>query len=143
MWAWVQKHDIKARLIEINEDIAIQGEFCGEGIQKNRMKLMEPHLYVFDVIKLYEGGGGEKSGLAELQRYCNLLDMEMVPIEETGDNFNYTIAELLEKARGKYPSGLDKEGIVVRTQKQGHNHAINHKMSFKVLNNDFLKKEKD
>ena len=67
----------------------------------------------------------------------------MVPVEETGDYFNYTLEELLEKARGKYPSGLDKEGIVVRTQQAGHNHEINHKMSFKVINNDFLKKEKD
>ena len=28
----------------------------------------------------------------------------------------YTADELLEKAKGKYPSGLDKEGIVIRSQ---------------------------
>jgi len=67
----------------------------------------------------------------------------MVSVEETGEHFNYTLEELLEKARGKYQSGLDKEGIVVRAQQAGHNPAINHKMSFKVINNDFLKKEKD
>ena len=143
MWAWVYKHDFLTKLTELNEDVAIQGEFCGEGIQKNRMKLMEPHLYVFDIVKLFEGGGGKKAGLAELLRYCELLGLETVPVEEVGEHFKYTLAELLEKARGKYASGSDKEGIVVRAQEAGHNHDINHKMSFKVLNNDFLKKEKD
>jgi RNA ligase (TIGR02306 family) len=142
MWAWIYKHGVKDRLLELGEDIAIQGEFCGAGIQKNRLKLMEPKLYIFDVVTLY-GSGGKKAGLAELQYYCERLGLDMVPVEEVGDYFNYTLEELLEKARGKYPSGLDKEGIVVRTQEAGHNQTINHKMSFKVLNNDFLVKEKD
>jgi len=51
--------------------------------------------------------------------------------------------ELIEKARGKYPGGMDKEGIVVRALEFRHNTALQHKMSFKVINNDFLKKEKD
>ena len=143
MWAWVYKRGLKDRLLELGENIAVQGEFCGMGIQKNRMKLPEPNLYVFDVVILRDGGGGRKAGLAELRRYCERLELEMAPVEETGDCFNFTLAELLEKARGKYSSGLDKEGIVVRTQEAEHNHAINHKMSFKVINNDFLKKEKD
>ena len=142
MWAWIDKHGIKDNLLELGEDIAVQGEFCGAGIQKNRLKLMEPNLYVFDVIKLF-GSGGKKAGLIELQSYCERLGLDMVPVEETGDYFNYSLEELLEKARGKYQSGLDKEGIVVRTQQSGHNSTVNHKMSFKVLNNDFLKKEKD
>ena len=106
---------------------------------------MEPTLYVFDIVVLREGGGShfKKLGLKELQDYCGRLRLEMVPLEETGDSFGYTLDEMLEKARGKYASGLDKEGIVVRTKESGHNSAINHKMSFKVINNDFLKKEKD
>ncbi|MCL1873754.1 MAG: RNA ligase (ATP) [Clostridiales bacterium] len=142
MWAWVHKHALKDKLLKLNENIAIQGEFCGAGIQKNRMKLMEPNLFVFDIVILREGGGGKKVGLADLQRYCEQLALDPVPIEEIGDQFNYTLEEMLEKARGKYSSGQDKEGIVVRTQEAGHNYNINHKMSFKVLNNDFLKKEK-
>ena len=144
MWKWVVDHKIKERLIELGENIAIQGEFCGAGIQKNRLKLMEPNLYVFDIVILREGGGpGRKLGLTELQRYCERLTLDMVPIEEVGDHFTYTLSELLEKAKGNYSSGLDKEGIVVRAQEPGHNKDINHKMSFKVINNDFLKKDKD
>ena len=103
---------------------------------------MEPNLYIFDVVSLY-GNGGKKAGLAEMQDYCRRLGLDMAPVEETGDYFNYTLEDLLYKMCDKYPSGLDKEGIVVRTQQAGHNDTINHKMSFKVINNDFLKKEKD
>jgi hypothetical protein len=44
---------------------------------------------------------------------------------------------LLEKAKGKYPNGLDKEDIVVRDASSPK------AVSFKVLNNDALLKEKD
>lgn len=143
MWAWVYKQGLKERLVSLGEDIAIQGEFCGAGIQKNRMKLMEPTLYVFDILRLRGTNGGKKLGFLELQEYCKKLNLEMVPIEEVGDSFNYTLEEMLEKARGKYASGMDKEGIVIRTKEARHNDEIKHKMSFKVINNDFLKKEND
>jgi len=143
MWAWVYENDIITKLSKLNENIAIQGEFCGAGIQKNRLKLIKPNLFVFDILSLLDGGGVKKVGFSDFKRYCELLELDTVPIEEVGDSFNYTLNELLERARGKYTSGLDKEGIVVRTQEFGHNYEMNHKMSFKVINNDFLKKEKD
>ena len=141
MWAWVHKNGLADKLFALSENIAIQGEFCGEGIQKNRLKLMEPELFVFDIVLLHDGGRIEKLGLDGLRDYCERLGLEMVAVEEVGHSFNYSLDEMLEKARGKYPSGLDKEGIVVRTQKRERSEALNHKMSFKVINNDFLKKE--
>jgi hypothetical protein len=68
---------------------------------------------------------------------CTALGLPVVPLEERGDSFAYGQEELLEKARGKYPSGLDKEGIVVRDLMSPK------AVSFKVLNNDALLKEKD
>ena len=71
-----------------------------------------------------------------LLEICASLQVPVVPLEERGDSFAYTLEDLLEKAKGKYPSGLDKEGIVVRD-------ALFPKcVSFKVLNNDALLKEK-
>lgn len=141
MWAYVYKHGLKEKMIALGEDIAVQGEFCGEGIQKNRLKLYEPALYVFDVIKMGDNGRLEKCGLDEILSYCGKLGLDSVPIEEIGDNFTYTVPKLIERAKGKYASGLDKEGIVVRTLKYGR--VGNDKLSFKVINNDFLAKEKD
>ena len=143
MWAWVYRRGLKDKLLALGENIAVQGEFCGQGIQKNRLKLMEPNLYVFDIVRLEENGSRPKMGLAGLQIYCERLGLDTVPVEEAGDSFDCTLEELLEKARGKYSSGMDKEGIVVRTQEFQHNTELQHKMSFKVINNDFLKKEKD
>ena len=34
MWAWVYKHDIKARLIELNEDIAVRANFAERASKK-------------------------------------------------------------------------------------------------------------
>ena len=101
----------------------------------------EPALYVFDVIKIGDGDKLRKCGLDEILSYCDKLGIESVPIEETGDSFHYTLPELIERAKGKYVSGLDKEGIVVRTREYGR--IGNDKLSFKVINNDFLAKEKD
>ena len=141
MWTYVYKHGLKDKLIALGANIALQGEFCGAGIQKNRLRLYEADLYVFDVIKIGDGDKLKKCGLDEILSYCGKLGVKSVPIEETGDSFNYTLPELIERAKGKYSSGLDKEGIVVRTQEYGR--IGNDKLSFKVLNNDFLAKEKD
>jgi len=141
MWAYVYKHDLKKKLLGLGENIALQGEFCGAGIQKNRLRLYEPALYVFDVVRIGDNDRLSKCGLDDILSYCGRLGVENVPIEETGDSFNYTLPELIERAKGKYASGLDKEGIVVRTRAYGR--VGNEKLSFKVINNDFLAKEKD
>ena len=141
MWAFVYKFNLKEKLIALEEDIAIQGEFCGAGIQKNRLKLFEPMLFVFDVIKINDNDKLKKCGLNEILAYCEKLNLNSVPIEETGEKFSYTLPELLERAKGKYESGLDKEGIVIRTKE--YSRVGNDKLSFKVINNDFLIKEKD
>jgi RNA ligase (TIGR02306 family) len=143
MWAWVHKKGLAKRLLELNEEIAIQGEFCGQGIQKNPLRLSEPNLFVFDIVKLDNERARPKAGLEKLQDYCQKLEIDAVPIEEVGESFDYTLEELLEKAKGSYPSGIVKEGIVVRAKNFSHNPILNHKMSFKVINNDFLKKQKD
>ena len=70
------------------------------------------------------------------------LGLTTVPIEEVANNFNYTLEELLERAKGKYPSGLDKEGIVIRPTAPEYCRELGKALSFKVLNNDFLAKEK-
>ncbi len=108
-------------------------------LQKNRLKLNEPAFYVFDIINL---DTHERAGYHELMSITSELGLNTVPIEEVGECFNYTLEELLEKARGKYPSGLDKEGIVIRPIVPEYVRELSTKLSFKVINNDFLLKEK-
>jgi len=133
-WAPVFKYGLKEKLLSLGRDVVLTGELCGPGIQKNKLRLPSYEWYVFD---WKEWADQRYVSLAEMRDNCNSLGIPTVPIEEEGESFAYTLEELLEKARGKYPSGLDKEGIVVRHLESPH------RVSFKVLNNDALLKEKD
>jgi RNA ligase (TIGR02306 family) len=133
-WAPVYRYGLKEKLAKYGKNIVLTGEICGPGIQKNKLRLSAPEWYVFDVRDWDSGSYVPYDRMLEI---CGSLEIPVVPLEERGDNFTYTLEALLEKARGKYPGGRDKEGIVVR-------HALSPKaVSFKVLNNDALLKEKD
>jgi RNA ligase (TIGR02306 family) len=133
-WLPVYKYGLKDKLAKYGKNIVITGEICGPGIQKNKLRLPEIEWYVFDVKDWDEGKYFPYEKALDV---CAELGLNFVPLEERGDSFAYTLEELLEKAKGKYPSGLDKEGIVARDLMSPK------AVSFKVLNNDALLKEKD
>jgi RNA ligase (TIGR02306 family) len=132
-WAQVYRYGLREKLAKYGKNIVLTGEICGPGIQKNRLRLSALEWYVFDLMDWDSGSYVPYERMLEI---CAFLEVPVVPLEERGDRFAYTLEELLEKARGKYPSGIDKEGIVVRD-------VLSPKaVSFKVLNNDALLKEK-
>jgi RNA ligase (TIGR02306 family) len=133
-WMPVYKYGLKEKFARYGKNIVLTGEICGPGIQKNKLRLTGLEWYVFDV---KDGDSNTYFPYDEAVKLCEDLGVPIVPLEERGEKFSYSLETLLEKARGKYPSGLDKEGIVVRYL--DHPKAI----SFKVLNNDALLKEKD
>ncbi|MHC6201953.1 RNA ligase family protein [Breznakiellaceae bacterium SP9] len=132
-WAPVFNYGLKEKLLALGKNIVLTGELCGPGIQKNKLHLAQTEWYVFDYME-YETG--IYVSYEDMLKACIELGVPTVPLEEAGEQFAYGLDELLEKARGKYASGQNKEGIVVR-----HRQAP-HKVSFKVLNNDALLKEK-
>jgi len=133
-WLPVYKYGLKEKLAKYGKNIVITGEICGPGIQKNKLRLPAIEWYVFDVKDWNEGRYFPYEKALDI---CAELGLNFVPLEERGDSFAYTLEELLEKAKGKYPSSLDKEGIVVRDLMSPKT------VSFKVLNNDALLKEKE
>lgn len=139
MWKYMLQHSFDEKLKELDRNLVFQGEFCGQGIQGNRLKLKQAAWYVFNVM---DGDSMKRMGLDEMLEITKELGMETVPIEEIQDNFQYSLPELLERARGKYPSGLDKEGIVIRPVVPECCPELGGPLSFKVLNNDFLVKQK-
>ena len=140
IWKYAHKHKIEERLKENNiPDVAIQGEFCGAGIQKNRLKLVKPEWYVFTIVNMETG---RRYPLQQMQELCEKVGLKMVPVEEQGEEFPYSsVEELLERAKGKYDSGMNKEGIVIRPVEPVYSRAIEGPLSMKVLNNDYLLKE--
>jgi len=118
---------------------AIQGEIVGEGIQKNPLQIKGHELYIFNVFEIKTRKYIAPDDFAELDDATvgsyGGEKLKIVPGEELGKEFNYTLDELLEKAKGNYPSGKRKEGIVVRSWDQS--------ISFKVINNDYLLKDEE
>ena len=140
MWKYAHEHSISERMAELGiTDVAIQGEFCGAGIQKNRLKLARPEWYVFTVIDM---NTRRRFPLNKMQELCEKLQLKMVPIEEVGEQFPYdSVEQLLERAKGYYSSGMNKEGIVIRPVESVYSKTIEGPLSMKVLNNDYLLKE--
>ena len=121
--------------------LTLQGEFCAPGIQKNRLKLQKPAWYVFTVRI-----NGERADLYTMQRVCEELGVETVPIEETGEDLpsRYpTVEALLDRADGEYPNGGKKEGIVIRPVNPVYSPTIGAELSMKVVNNKYLLKNED
>ncbi|MDR0598019.1 MAG: RNA ligase (ATP) [Treponema sp.] len=132
-WSPVYRYGLREKLAQYGGGIVLTGEICGPGIQKNRLRLSAPEWYVFDIMEWDSRSYVPYDRMLEI---CASLEVPVVPLEERGDSFSYTLEDLLKKAQGKYPSGVDKEGIVVRD-------ILSPKaVSFKVLNNDVLLKEK-
>ena len=133
-WLPVNKYGLREKLAKYGKNIVLTGEICGPGIQKNKLRLPEIEWYVFDV---KDQAANRYLPYDQAAALCAEFGLSFVPLEERGDSFDYSLETLLEKAKGKYPSGLDKEGIVVRDADWPK------AVSFKVLNNDALLKEKE
>ncbi len=141
MWNYAHEHGLPEKFAAYGRDIAIQGEFCGPGIQKNPLALKKNELFCFTLIDL---GTGERMPLDDLVETCSALELATVPVEERGEAFPYrTEDELLERARGAYASGRRKEGIVIRPTTPVYSEALRGPLSMKVVNNDYLLKQKD
>lgn len=143
-YRFVNKADLKDKMQKYRAEkgydvLTIQGEYCGPGIQQNRLRLKGPEWYVFTVRI-----DGKRVGLKEMQQVCQDLDLETVPIEEIGTNLDEkypTVEALLARADGEYPNGGKKEGIVIRTTEPVFSETILASLSMKVVSNKYLLKE--
>ena len=119
----------------------VQGEYCGPGIRKNRLRLKTPEWYVFTIME-----NGKRVDLDRMLDICKRLGFVTVPLEETGINLpeNYpTVEALLSRADGEYPNGGKKEGIVIRPRRPVYCQMLGGDLSMKVVNNRYLLKNED
>ena len=93
---------------------AIQGEVYGPKIQKNNLQSDEVKIAIFCIKDIINN---KYLGMQEMIDVCKELDLPMVEIIEKGDSFDYTLEQLLEKSKGKYPgTEQNREGLVYRLQ---------------------------
>jgi RNA ligase (TIGR02306 family) len=141
LWTVAEKYKLGERL---PPGFAVQGELCGPGIQKNRLNLDSVDVFMFNV---YDVKAGQYLDYQAFLDFCREYGLKMVPIErvvrgEDAANFEHTLDGWLEASRGLYVGTKNrKEGIVIRTLTHAHSPTLGGRLSFKVINNEFLLKD--
>lgn len=109
--------------------VVLQGEIIGNGIQGNKY-CVNLDFYAFNLII-----DNRKQDQRSLEAILSSYSIKTVPyIGET--ILSGTIQDMVEKARGKsILKNIDREGLVLRNYEKD--------ISFKIINPDFLLKEKD
>jgi RNA ligase (TIGR02306 family) len=131
-----------ARKLTIPENWSgvIQSELCGNGIQKNQLKLEDVRLFVFQISQ-----NGKYMTYDEMKDFCeNSLHCDVVPLvcklglEENIKLWVNPLQKLQELAdKQKYPSGLDGEGIVVRPSSYPRGYSSRRPLGFKLINRNY------
>ena len=119
--------------------LSVQGEICGPGIQKNRLGLKAPALFVFN---FYDVKNARFLNDAGMRDFCASHDLTPVEVIERGEAFAHSQESLLALAEGFYPNTRgEREGLVVRPQEERFSPTLNGRLSFKAISNRFLLKE--
>ncbi len=126
-WKVAIKHNLEETL---PEGIALQWETCGPGIQDNPMGLSEIDGFAFSAYDIVNYCYLEAYEFTEL---CKKLNFPTCPILTWKDSFSKQGLETL--GEGKYANGKQREGVVVRSQKNIGSAPI----SFKVINLNYEK----
>ncbi len=137
-WKMARKYDVEAKMRKFKmNNVVIQGECIGEGIQGNHYGIKGQEFYVFNV---YNIADGQYSSPTHRMNVVNTLCLQHVPVlchapldalECLGED---RIESVLKYADGKSAinSQKDREGVVFK-QLNGQNH-------FKAVSNKYLLK---
>jgi hypothetical protein len=151
------RYDLPKKLFresnKAGRDMVIQGELCGPGIQKNPMGLSGLELFVFNVYypdtpisspdKNANPHGGAFFSWDLIVSQCNSLGLKTVPFLERR-KFDWPDKQALkEYAKGKYPNGKDREGVVIRYDSGLERmpealYGMSNMWSFKCVNDDYI-----
>jgi RNA ligase (TIGR02306 family) len=118
----------------------IQGELCGNGIQRNQLKLEDVNIFVFQISE-----NKKYMTYEEMKDFCeNSLHCDIVPLvcklelEATIKLWVNPLQKLQELAdKQKYPSGLEGEGIVIRPSSYPKGYSSRRPLGFKLINRNY------
>jgi RNA ligase (TIGR02306 family) len=120
----------------ISNDVAIQGELYGEGIQGNNEKIVGHKFAVFDIFDIETQTYMTPELRREFIRELKVGGVDIDHIEILHTNFKLTspnISDLLLMAEGKNAAGNEREGLVFKSTSRN--------FSFKAISNKFLEGE--
>lgn len=145
-WKIAKQYDIENKLKEFYRDtgrnVVIQGEITGDGINKNRLGLPRniQQLHLFNIYDI------DNHKYLDYEEFIIVASVLEIPTVETiwSGTFNFDLQQLLEMAKGKYPNTKNNvEGIVVRPTEETFSETLQGRLSFKVINNEYLLKEEE
>ena len=131
-WQIYKKYNLENVIRSVPNNIAIQGEIIGPGIQENQYGLSQHELFVFSI---YDIDNKRYYSYQELEAFCNTHALNKVPLVDIVVlDENTSIDGLLEKAEGKSivgPKSSEREGLVWRGFE-------NPETCFKTISNKWL-----
>lgn len=132
-WKVARELDLENKLRETGRNISIQGELVGEGIQGNPYKIKGQTVYFFNAFDI---NNQQYYTQKEMENLIQSLNLKTVPILDRNYTLPETVEDLLQYADSKSELNKDfgREGVVVR--------SLDRSISFKVISNNFLLKEK-
>ena len=132
LWRAAIKHKLEEKLVGYN-NIAIQGELIGNGVQGNMYKMRDQDFYVYDV---YDITAGRYFTPAERMSLVQALDLLHCPVLKSYWILTTeSVDDLLQRAEGKSVMGTvgcEREGLVYKCNDR--------QVSFKAISNKFLLK---
>ncbi len=132
-WKVARELMLKEKLGTLDNNICLQGELIGEGIQGNPYKIKGQTVKFFNAFNI---DTQEYLGLGEFIALINGMDLETVPVLDTNFTLPETVEDMLKVADDKsvLNFSFDREGIVIRSSDRT--------ISFKAISNKFLLNEK-
>lgn len=154
-WQCAKEYGLKDLLETLNEEInasklALQGELIGS-IQGNKYKQSKLSFKIFNIYDGYKYIKGDDmyNLLSRVQFKRAIREEEFgvvfcVPLIEESIALDFTVEQLIEMAKGKSVLNPDipREGLVFRCKEEGYDKDTG-RLSFKVINNDFLEEFKE
>lgn len=136
-WKVARQYKIEERLRAYGINLALQGEVCGPGINKNRIGLTGPRLFIFTIQDLDKNERLTRKQMETLIEDLNILvegpELELVPAV-TNFQRPKTLEDLIALSDGTFiVTDKIREGIVLRAKD-------NPKVSFKVVSPKYLTK---
>lgn len=127
-WQLARQYNLPTALPRLGH-YALQWETYGPGIQSNPLGVKATSLALFDVYDIPSQTYLPRRGVQEIAAE---LGVPVVEIAAEGDAFALDADALRILAEGTYPSGKQREGIVIRPANGGY--LGNTRVSFKVIN---------
>jgi len=139
-WKLARELDLENKLRSCKlMNVALQGELVGPGVQGNKYQFDKLHFFVFNVFNIAVGLNLSYSDFTSVTSY---LGLEIVPLLDSDFTLLTTVDELVEYSRAVsiLNNVTHREGVVIRPLIEVYSEELRSRLSFKVINPDFLLK---